>query len=196
MLMLLALLSCAGKAGAQTVAVKSDLLTGSMLASPNLGVELKLSERFTLEAGFHYNPFPAGGDRRWKHWFVQPELRYWMCQPYGGHFFGANLMYGVYNVAKARLPFGLFKGIRSERYEGDFTGVGISYGYHFILSPRWGLETSIGVGFSAYRIRTLPLLALRGEDRERQQEFSCPDQGGNIHSVHDKIATRIITIAN
>ena len=73
MLMLLALLSCAGKAGAQTVAVKSDLLTGSMLASPNLGVELKLSERFTLEAGFHYNPFPAGGDRRWKHWFVQPD---------------------------------------------------------------------------------------------------------------------------
>ena len=45
--MLLALLSCAGKAGAQTVAVKSDLLTGGMLASPNLGVELKLSERFT-----------------------------------------------------------------------------------------------------------------------------------------------------
>ena len=64
MLMLLALLSCAGKAGAQTVAVKSDLLTGGMLASPNLGVELKLSERFTLEAGVHYNPFPAGGDRR------------------------------------------------------------------------------------------------------------------------------------
>lgn len=147
MLMLLALLSCAGKAGAQTVAVKSDLLTGGMLASPNLGVELKLSERFTLETGVHYNPFPAGGDKRWKHWFVQPELRYWMCQPYGGHFFGANLMYGVYNVAKARLPFGLFKGVRSERYEGDFTGVGISYGYHFILSPRWGLETSIGVGF-------------------------------------------------
>ncbi|EDS13666.1 hypothetical protein BACSTE_02802 [Bacteroides stercoris ATCC 43183] len=58
-----------------------------------------------------------------------------------------GLMYGVYNVAKARLPFGLFKGVRSERYEGDFTGVGISYGYHFILSPRWGLETSIGVGF-------------------------------------------------
>lgn len=104
MLMLLALLSCAGKAGAQTVAVKSDLLTGGMLASPNLGVELKLSERFTLEAGVYYNPFPAGGDKRWKHWFVQPELRYWMCQPYGGHFFGTGLMYGVYNVAKARLP--------------------------------------------------------------------------------------------
>ena len=132
--MLLALLSCAGKAGAQTVAVKSDLLTGSMLASPNLGVELKLSERFTLEAGFHYNPFRqeetgAGSTGSYSRSCATG------CASYGGHFFGANLMYGVYNVAKARLPFGLFKGIRSERYEGDFTGVGISYGYHFILSP-------------------------------------------------------------
>jgi hypothetical protein len=130
----------------QTLAVKSDLLTGA-LSSPNLSVEVKLSDRFTLEAGFHYNPFPAGGDKRWKHWFVQPELRYWMCQPFGGHFFGAHLMYGVYNAGDMKLPLGLFKGVRSSRYEGDFLGLGVSYGYHFILSPRWSIETSLGVGF-------------------------------------------------
>ena len=130
----------------QTLAVKSDLLTGA-LSSPNLSVEVKLSDRFTLEAGFHYNPFPAGGDKRWKHWFVQPELRYWMCQPFGGHFFGAHLMYGVYNAGEMKLPLGLFKGVRSSRYEGDFLGLGVSYGYHFILSPRWSIETSLGVGF-------------------------------------------------
>ncbi len=130
----------------QTLAVKSDLLTGA-LSSPNLSVEVKLSDRFTLEAGFHYNPYPAGGDKRWKHWFVQPELRYWMCQPFGGHFFGAHLMYGVYNAGDMKLPLGLFKGVRSSRYEGDFLGLGVSYGYHFILSPRWSIETSLGVGF-------------------------------------------------
>ena len=130
----------------QTLAVKNDLLTGA-LSSPNLSVEVKLSDRFTLEAGFHYNPFPAGGDKRWKHWFVQPELRYWMCQPFGGHFFGAHLMYGVYNAGDMKLPLGLFKGGRSSRYEGDFLGLGVSYGYHFILSPRWSIETSLGVGF-------------------------------------------------
>ena len=130
----------------QTLAVKSDLLTGA-LSSPNLSVEVKLTDRFTLEAGFHYNPFPAGGDKRWKHWFVQPELRYWMCQPFGGHFFGAHLMYGVYNAGDMKLPLGLFKGVRSSRYEGDFLGLGVSYGYHFILSPRWSIETSLGVGF-------------------------------------------------
>ena len=130
----------------QTLAVKNDLLTGA-LSSPNLSVEVKLSDRFTLEAGFHYNPFPAGGDKRWKHWFVQPELRYWMCQPFGGHFFGAHLMYGVYNAGDMKLPLGLFKGVRSSRYEGDFLGLGVSYGYPFILSPRWSIETSLGVGF-------------------------------------------------
>lgn len=76
--MLLLLPVC--KTEGQNIAVKSDLLTG-MLSSPNLGVEVRLSERFTLETGFHYNPFPAGENKRWKHWFVQPELRYWMCQP-------------------------------------------------------------------------------------------------------------------
>lgn len=140
------LLFCLTDLHSQILAVKSDLLTG-MLSSPNFGVEVKLSNRLTLEAEFHYNPFPAGGDKRWKHWFVQPELRYWMCQPFGGHFFGAHLLYGVYNVGGMKLPLGLFKGIRSSRYEGDFMGLGVSYGYHFILAPRWSIETSVGVGF-------------------------------------------------
>lgn len=130
---------------AQTLAIKSDLLTGA-LSSPNLAVEMKLSERLTLEAGLHYNPFPAGSGKRWKHWFLQPELRYWMCRPWGGHFFGAHLIYGVYNVGNIKLPLGLLKPARSARYEGELMGVGVAYGYNFILSPRWSLETSVGVG--------------------------------------------------
>ena len=47
------------KTEGQNIAVKSDLLTG-MLSSPNLGVEVRLSERFTLETGFHYNPGSTG----------------------------------------------------------------------------------------------------------------------------------------
>lgn len=146
LILMLLILLCSAEVKAQTIALKSDLLTGA-LSSPNIAVEVKLSNRFTLETGFHYNPFHAGENKRWKHWFLQPELRYWICQPYGGHFFGAHLVYGVYNVGNIRLPLGLFKGVRSSRYEGDFMGAGISYGYHFILSPRWSIETSIGVGF-------------------------------------------------
>ena len=110
MLMLLALLSCAGKAGRKPLPWKATCLRGyACLAQPRCGTK-SCRNVSRWEAGVYYNPFPAGGDKRWKHWFVQPELRYWMRQPYGGHFFGTGLMYGVYNVAKTRLPFGLFKG--------------------------------------------------------------------------------------
>ena len=56
---LFAILPYTSRLKAQTIAVKSDLLTGA-LSSPNLSAEVKLSERFTLEAGFHYNPFSIG----------------------------------------------------------------------------------------------------------------------------------------
>ena len=167
------LLACLTDLHAQTLAVKSDLLVGA-LSSPNLSVEVKLSDRFTLEAGFHYNPFPAGGDKRWKHWFVQPELRYWMCQPFGGHFFGTHLMYGVYNVGGMKLPLGLFKGIRSSRYEGDFWGLGVSYGYHFILSPRWSIETSLGIGFLHSGYKRYRCLHCGEQTGEGHKNFMAP----------------------
>ena len=72
LMMTLLILLCSTEVNAQSIAVKSDLLTGA-LSSPNIAVEVKLSNRFTLETGFHYNPFPAGENKRWKHWFLQPE---------------------------------------------------------------------------------------------------------------------------
>lgn len=121
-LSLIMLLFCLADLHSQILAVKSDLLTGA-LSSPNFGVEVKLSNRLTLEAGFHYNPFPAGGDKRWKHWFVQPELRYWMCQPFGGHFFGAHLLYGVYNVGGMKIPLGLFREYVLQDMKGTLWGL-------------------------------------------------------------------------
>ena len=155
MLMLLALLSCAGKAGAQTVAVKSDLLTGGMLASPNLGVELKLSERFTLEAGVYYNPFPAGGDKRWKHWFVQPGVRYWFCDRMAGHFVGMHLHGGKYNIGgwdgHVKFLNTDFRRLKDSRFQGWFAGAGISYGYSWILGKHWNIEAEIGFGWAYTR---------------------------------------------
>ena len=184
-LSLIMLLFCLADLHSQILAVKSDLLTGA-LSSPNFGVEVKLSNRLTLEAGFHYNPFPAGGDKRWKHWFVQPELRYWMCQPFGGHFFGAHLLYGVYNVGGMKIPLGLFRGVRSSRYEGDFMGLGVSYGYHFILAPRWSIERSVGVGFlhTGY---------------ERYRCLHCGEQTGGEHKnfiAPTRVAVSLVYLIN
>ena len=39
-------------------------------------------------------------------------------------------------------------GIRNYRYEGWLAGAGVSYGYHWVLGNRWGLEATVGVGYA------------------------------------------------
>ncbi len=131
----------------QSVALKTNLAADAVL-SPNLSLELRLGNRITLDVSGHYNPISSKESlHRWKHWLIQPELRLWRCEPFSGHFLGVHLLAGEYNVADISLPFGLYKGVRSARYEGFMMGAGLSYGYQWILSPRWGLEMELGGGY-------------------------------------------------
>lgn len=133
------------RAHGQAVAVKSNLLADA-LVSPNLGVEVALSSGWTLDVSAHYQPFAADNGKRWKHWMLKPEFRRWLCTSFAGHFFGAHLLGGRFNVGDVRLPFNIMKGTRYNRYEGWALGAGVSYGYHWVLSPHWGIEASLGVG--------------------------------------------------
>ncbi|MBP1614032.1 MAG: hypothetical protein H6Q13_1480 [Bacteroidetes bacterium] len=131
----------------QTLAVKTNVLSDAV-GSPNLALEVALGGRLSLDVSGHYNPFSSEQSmRRRKHWLVQPELRLWRCQPFSGHFIGLHVLAGEYNIADADLPASLYKGTKKWRYEGFVMGAGISYGYHFILSPHWGIEAVLGAGF-------------------------------------------------
>ena len=92
---------------------------------------------------------------RWKHWAVQPEVRYWLCDRFGGHFFGAHLHGGQYNIGgfdgKINMLGTDFRKLKDTRYQGWFIGAGVSYGYAFILGRHWNLETEIGLGYSYTR---------------------------------------------
>lgn len=126
--------------------VKTNLLYDAT-STFNLGVEIKTGRRLTLDVPFNYNPWTFSDNRKWKHWLVQPELRYWLCEPFYGHFLGVHTHYGQYNVG--RLPFG--GPLRRYRYEGWLTGAGVSYGYHLMLSGRWSVEGSLGLGYAYLR---------------------------------------------
>lgn len=138
------------EAHAQQLAVKSNLLSDALI-SPNAGVELLLSSQWTLDVMAHYQPFASGDNRRWKHWLLQPEVRRWFCVPFAGHFVGAHLLGGRFNVGDVHLPFDMLKGARDSRYEGWLTGAGISYGYHWVLAPHWSIEASLGIGAAFVR---------------------------------------------
>jgi hypothetical protein len=79
---------------------------------------------------------------------VQPEVRYWLCDKFNGHFFGVHAMVGNYHTTGVDLPFSVFDDTDKYRYKGNFYGGGISYGYQFILGRHWNLEATLGFGYA------------------------------------------------
>lgn len=134
---------------AQDIAVKTNLLYGGLLQTPNIGVEWGISPKLTVDLWGAYNPFPLGkngygsNNRKMKHWLIQSELRYWLCERFNGHFFGGHLFYGQYNVSNIR-----YWGLGDFRRQGNLAGFGFSYGYQWILSPHWSIEGTLGVGYA------------------------------------------------
>ena len=60
-------------------AIKTNALYWAT-STPNLGFEVGLAKKITLDVSGNYNPWKFGDDRQIKHWLVQPELRYWLCE--------------------------------------------------------------------------------------------------------------------
>lgn len=114
-------------------------------STPNLGVEVGFAKKLTLSVDGNYNAwtfFPDGMSLR--HWLVQPELRYWLWKSFEGHFIGVHAQYGRYNVGQ--IPF--LPDLDTYTYRGKLYGGGVSYGYHFAIGTRWGLELTAGLGYS------------------------------------------------
>ena len=136
---------------AQDWALKTNLGYDAT-ASINLGVEVALAKRWTLDLSGNYNPFTINKDTnmKWKHWFAQPEARYWFCHKFGGHFLAMHLWGGQYNVGNVDFVpkmFGTnFPNLADYRYEGYFAGAGIGYGYAWMLGNHWNLELEAAFG--------------------------------------------------
>lgn len=125
-----------------TYAIKTNLLYWAT-TTPNLGLEFGLNRNMTLDITGNYNPFILGKNRKLKHILVQPEFRYWLCERFNGHFFGVNAIYSLYNVGGIKAL-----NLDGHRYEGHLFGAGFSYGYQWVISNRWNLEATLGLGYA------------------------------------------------
>lgn len=135
---------------AQTFALKTDVLNWAT-ASFNIEPEVRVGDNSTLALGLSWNPWTfkeSTANRKWRHLRVQPEYRYWFCRPFGGHFLGLHASYTRFNAGNVELPFGLYPKLADQRVQGNEWSVGIGYGYHWILSPRWSIEAEVGLGYS------------------------------------------------
>jgi len=145
-----AAICCWTSVSAQQFAVKSNLLYWAT-ATPNVGVELALNRHSTLSVSANYNPWVLGQDGKIQHWFVQPEYRYWLSEKFTRSYFGVHLIAGQFEIGGFKLPFNLFPNFQNHYYKGSAVGAGISYGYHFYISPHWNLEAMIGAGLVRIR---------------------------------------------
>ena len=150
---LFGLIFCFG-AKAQNVAVKTNLLYDAA-ATINAGVEVGLAPKWTLDVSGNFNGWTMSDDRKWKHWMIQPEARYWFCDRFAGHFLGIHAHGGQVNIGHLDYGFKFlgtdFSKLTDHRFQGWFAGGGIAYGYTWILGRHWNLEAELGIGYSYTR---------------------------------------------
>lgn len=145
---LLILFGCASVSYGQNVGVKTNFVHWAAMGTPNAGLELALNRKYTLEIGGGINPFKINDNKKAKHWIIQPEVRYWLCESFNGHFFGLHALIGEYNIGGLDIPVGRLSKFKDHRYEGFAYGAGLSYGYQWVLSPKWNVEFNLGAGYT------------------------------------------------
>ena len=91
-----------------------------------------------------------------RHWVLMPEYRWWTCTRFNGHFVGVHAMGGQFDASSVDIPLpGVFLGginlseqLRNKSFEGSFAGIGVTYGYQWILSRHFNLEAEAGIGYN------------------------------------------------
>lgn len=138
-----------GRSSAQNVAVKTNLLY-DLTTTANAGLEFGLAPKWTFDVTGNLNPWVLKDGLRLKHAFVLPELRYWFCERFNGHFLGVHAIGGIYNIGmfpeSITSKVSRLEPFHGHRFQGWGAGAGVAYGYDWILSKHWNLELEIGAG--------------------------------------------------
>lgn len=123
---------------AQKIALKTNTLYW-ITGSPNLGIEIRLNPHFTLDLYAAANPF-SFNTVKLQFAQISPELRYWFSRPMSRHFIGINTSFTEYNLK-----------FNKNLYKGNASAAGLTYGYSFVLSNRWNIEATLGIGCINYK---------------------------------------------
>ena len=130
----------------EIVALKNNLAYDAVL-TPNLQLEFRLTRKWTMEVGAGFNPFPLDDTKfpKWRHVAAWIAPRYWFCNAFNRGFFSFNAAYAHYNVAGGKYPIGwLYRKVLDSRYQGDAVMGGLSFGWHFPVSPHFSIELEAG----------------------------------------------------
>lgn len=141
-------------------AIKTNLIYDAS-STINLGVEIALAKKLTLDISGNYNPWDFGSGKSIKHWMVQPELRWWTKERFRGSFIGVHGHVGRFDGG-GMFPWDFGTGkllgliskdaVINNTFKGSLKGGGITYGYSWRLGSHWAIEPSIGIGYAKVKV--------------------------------------------
>ena len=166
---------------AQQVTISNNLLYDAWL-TPNLRVGARLSSHWSAGLTAGYRPWPSSDEatRKYRHFLLSPEVRYWTDSVNVHHFFGTNLIYSHYNVGGITFPFGLYKSVRDERRQGDLIALGLFYGYSWPLGRHWNIEAVIGAAVGYTQFDKFPCEHCAQKLSGEKKMFAMPQAALNI----------------
>ena len=123
----------ANAASAQYTAVRVNTL-GLATGTVNAGVDVAVSEKWSVEASAYWNPISTESLRT-KVLGAVVGVRRWRFEPHVGFFWGVHSAVAQYRV-----------GNRNKRYNGWTVGIGASAGYSWMLHRRWNFSLEGGLG--------------------------------------------------
>lgn len=157
----------------QNVGIKTNVLYDATTTF-SLGAEIVLGKKMSLDMMGAYNPWEFSKTERMKLWLVQPELRHWFCESLNGHFLGLHGHAGQYNFSGID-----FSGnMKNSNYQGDFYGAGLAYGYQWILNNRWGIEATVGAGYTRFEYDKYPCAECGSKTGSDVRNFWGPTKAG------------------
>lgn len=137
-------------ASGQDFALKTNIIYDAT-ATINLGAEIGLAPKWSLDLSGNYNAWSKNDYTKWKHWMAQPEVRYWCCDRFSRHFVGVHLIGGAFNLGGIDNNLSFlgtdFSLLKDHRYQGYAYGAGAAYGFAFMLSKHLNLELEAGFGY-------------------------------------------------
>ena len=137
----------------QVVGIKTNVVMDA-LKIINLGAEVGLSKKLTLDLYANYNPWKYKDQKMMKMLAISAGTPLLVLrQVQRSLSWDAHLHGGVYQAAAIDMPWGIWPELEDHRFKGHFYGLGISYGYQWILGKHWNLEGNIGVGYARVKYK-------------------------------------------
>ncbi len=123
-------------ASAQRIGVGTNALYWGTL-TPNASLHVRTSNRSSLNLEFSGRPGLSIGPANLKWLNFSPEVRFWLGKRTGmqRHFVGI-----VGQAASYRVRW------KDDNHKGELLGLGVSYGYDWMLTKRLNLEVTAGLG--------------------------------------------------